>query len=73
MLKIYLCIKCYAMSNKGSFYGISKLASEKVLEEYNKRYNLILILDRISLSEKDYENNYIFQVVKGYINRKNSS
>ena len=30
----------YAMSNKGSFYGISKLASEKIIEEYLKKYNL---------------------------------
>ena len=25
----------YAMSNKGSYYGISKLASEKIIEEYH--------------------------------------
>jgi len=30
----------YAMSNKGSFYGISKLASEKIIEEYLKKYSL---------------------------------
>ena len=28
----------YAMSNKGSFYGISKLASEKIVEEYLNKY-----------------------------------
>jgi len=26
----------YAMSDKGSFYGISKLTSEKIVEEYFK-------------------------------------
>lgn len=30
----------YAFSNKGSFYGISKFASEKVIEEYESRYDL---------------------------------
>ena len=30
----------YAVSRNGSFYGISKLASEKIIEEYNRRYNL---------------------------------
>jgi UDP-glucose 4-epimerase len=30
----------YAFSNKGSFYGISKLASEKIIEEYSARFDL---------------------------------
>ena len=30
----------YAMNDKGSFYGISKLTSEKIVEEYHKQYNL---------------------------------
>jgi UDP-glucose 4-epimerase len=30
----------YAFSEKGSFYGISKLTSEKVIEEYGRRYEL---------------------------------
>ncbi len=30
----------YSLSNKGSFYGISKLASEKIIEEYNTRYDV---------------------------------
>ena len=32
----FVCSSAYAMSNKGSFYGISKLASEKIVEEYLK-------------------------------------
>ena len=28
----------YAFSDKGSFYGISKLTSEKIVEEYSRRY-----------------------------------
>tara|TARA_B100000963_G_scaffold278760_1_gene247199 strand:- start:3329 stop:4201 length:873 start_codon:yes stop_codon:yes gene_type:complete len=64
--KFIYASSAYAMSNKGSFYGISKLASEKVLEEYNKRYNFNFLILRYGsvYSEKDYENNYIFKVVK---------
>ncbi len=56
----------YAMSNKGSFYGISKLTSEKVIQEYHKRYGLEYSIVRYGsvYSERNYENNYIFNVVK---------
>lgn len=56
----------YAMSNKGSFYGISKLASEKIIEEYNKKYNLQFTILRYGsvYSERDYDNNYIYNLVK---------
>ena len=30
----------YAFSNKGSFYGISKFTSEKIIQEYAKRFGL---------------------------------
>ena len=30
----------YAFSDKGSFYGISKLTSEKIVEEYSRRYGI---------------------------------
>ena len=56
----------YAMNNKGSFYGISKLASEKIVEEYSKRFDLNYTILRYGsvYSERDFENNYIFQLVK---------
>lgn len=56
----------YAMNNKGSFYGISKLTSEKLVEEYNKRYDLPYTILRYGsvYSERSFENNYIFQIVK---------
>lgn len=56
----------YAMSNKGSFYGISKLTSEKVIQEYHKRYDLNYSIVRYGsvYSERTYENNYIFHLVK---------
>ena len=57
------------MSNKGSFYGISKLASEKIIEEYFKKYSLSFTILRYGsvYSEKSYDNNYIYNVVKSAI------
>jgi len=59
----------YAMSNKGSFYGISKLASEKIIEEYHKKYNLPFIILRYGsvYSHKPYDNNYVYSVVKSAV------
>ena len=56
----------YAMSNKGSFYGISKLASEKIVEEYLKKYSLPFTILRYGsvYSERSYDNNYIYNLVK---------
>ena len=38
--------RAYAMSNKGAFYGISKLTSEKVVEEYAKRNTMSYVVLR---------------------------
>ena len=56
----------YAMSNKGSFYGISKLASEKIIEEYRSRFNLPFTIIRYGsvYSELPYENNYLYNLIK---------
>ena len=56
----------YAMSDKGSFYGISKLASEKLVEEYHKKYNLPFTIIRYGsvYSERDFNNNYIYNLIK---------
>ncbi|WP_296635757.1 NAD(P)-dependent oxidoreductase [Polaribacter sp.] len=56
----------YAMSNKGSFYGISKLASEKIVEEYFKKYSLPFTILRYGsvYSERSYDNNYIYNLIK---------
>ncbi len=56
----------YAMSNKGSFYGISKLASEKIVEEYHKKHNLPFVILRFGsvYSERNYDNNYIYNLIK---------
>lgn len=64
--KFIYASSAYAMSNKGSFYGISKLASEKIIEEYYEKYNLDFTILRYGsvYSEREYDNNYIYNIVK---------
>lgn len=59
----------YAMSDKGTFYGISKLSSEKIIEEYGNKYNLPFTILRYGsiYSELNFENNYIYNLVKNAI------
>lgn len=59
----------YAMNDKGSFYGISKLTSEKIVEEYYKQYNLNYSILRYGsiYAAVDFDNNYLFQLVKSAI------
>ena len=56
----------YAMSDKGSFYGISKLTSEKLTEEYYKKFGLKFTIIRYGsvYGERDYYNNYIYNLLK---------
>ncbi len=56
----------YAMSDKGSFYGISKLTSEKLTEEYYKKFGLEYTIVRYGsvYGERDYHNNYIYNLLK---------
>ena len=56
----------YAMSDKGSFYGISKLTSEKITEEYYKKFGLEFTIVRYGsvYGERDYHNNYIYNLLK---------
>jgi UDP-glucose 4-epimerase len=56
----------YALSSKGSFYGISKLTSEKLVEEYGKRWNLPYSIIRYGsvYSELNYDNNYVYQLIE---------
>ena len=55
----------YANSNKGSFYGISKLASEKIVEEFNRKFNLNYLILRFGsvYSEKESHNNYMYNLI----------
>jgi UDP-glucose 4-epimerase len=63
----------YAMNDKGSFYGISKLTSEKIVEEYHKQYNLNYSILRYGsiYAAVDFDNNYLFQLVKSAIETGN--
>lgn len=56
----------YAMSEKGSFYGISKLTSEKLVEEYAHKFNINHAILRYGsiYAAADFENNYLFNLVK---------
>lgn len=56
----------YAMSNKGSFYGISKLTSEKIVEEYNHKYGQKFVILRYGslYSERYFHNNYLYKIVE---------
>ena len=64
--KFIYASSAYAMSNKGSFYGISKLASEKIIEEYHNRHNLPFVILRYGsvYSERSFGNNYVYNLVK---------
>lgn len=64
--KIIYASSAYATSIKGSFYGISKLTSEKLIEEYHKKYNLNYTILRYGsvYSEIDYKNNYIYNLIR---------
>ncbi len=56
----------YAASKKGSFYGISKLTSEKIIEEFNKKYGLNYTILRYGsvYSDRSFENNYIYNLIE---------
>jgi UDP-glucose 4-epimerase len=55
----------YALSEDGSFYGISKRTSEKVIEEYFKRYDVKYTVIRYGsvYGEKASHNNYIYNLI----------
>ena len=56
----------YALSTEGSFYGISKQSSEKLTEEYYKRYGLKYTVIRYGslYGERASHNNYIYNLLK---------
>jgi UDP-glucose 4-epimerase len=70
--KFVFASSAYAMSNKGSFYGISKLASEKLIAEYQKRYGLTYTILRYGsvYSELPFDNNYIYSLVEKAVKEK---
>ncbi len=54
---------------KDHFYGVSKLASEKLIEEYYRRYGVKYTILRYGsvYSERDFDNNYIYSLIKKII------
>ncbi len=56
----------YALSSDGSFYGISKHSSEKLTEEYYKRYGLKYTVIRYGslYGERASHNNYIYNLLR---------
>lgn len=56
----------YAFSNKGGFYGISKLASEKVVEEYQSRMNVPYTIIRYGsvYGERADEHNGMYGILR---------
>lgn len=59
----------YALSDEGSFYGISKQTSEKLTQEYYKRYGLKYTVIRYGslYGERPSHNNYIYNLLKDSI------
>lgn len=55
----------YALSSEGSFYGLSKQASEKLTQEYYKQYGLKYTVIRYGslYGERASHNNYIYNLL----------
>ena len=62
----------YALSSEGSFYGISKHSSEKLTEEYYRRYGLKYTIIRYGsiYGERASHNNYIYNLLESAIKYK---
>jgi len=63
--RIVYASSAYALSSEGSFYGISKQTSEKLTEEYSKRYGLSYTVIRYGslYGERASHNNYIYNLL----------
>jgi len=61
----------YALSSYGSFYGISKQSSEKLTEEYYKKYGLKYTVIRYGslYGERASNNNSIYKLLKSAIQK----
>lgn len=66
----------YACSTKGSFYGISKFTSEKIIEEYNQKYGMNYVVVRYGslygpgADESNGMYNFLEQALRGQIQHK---
>ena len=63
--RIVYASSAYALSNEGSFYGISKHTAEKLTEEYYKQYGLEYSIIRYGslYGERASHNNYIYNLL----------
>ena len=64
----------YAFSNKGSFYKVSKISSEKIIEEYHKSYSLNYLIIRFGslFGPRSQKWNGITKYINAIIKAKNS-
>lgn len=62
----------YALCAQGSFYGISKHSSEKIVEEYGRQYGMDYTIVRYGsvYSERESDNNYLYSLIKKAIDTK---
>jgi len=62
----------YALSDKGSFYGISKYSSEKLTHEYKNKYDLNYTIIRYGsiYGERAGEDNFIFRLLTSAVKNK---
>jgi len=70
--RIVYASSAYALSSYGSFYGISKQSSEKLTEEYYKKYGLKYTVIRYGslYGERASNNNSIYKLLKSAIQNK---
>ena len=70
--RVVYASSAYALSSEGSFYGISKQTSEKLTEEYYKRYGLAYTVIRYGslYGERASHNNYIYNLLFEAIKKK---
>lgn len=63
--RVVYASSAYAFSKKGSFYGISKHTSEKLIEEYSSRYGLPYTIVRYGslYGERADQHNYIYNIL----------
>lgn len=63
--RVVYASSAYALSEEGSFYGISKQTSEKLSEEYYQRYGLKYTVIRYGslYGERASHNNYIYNLL----------